>query len=275
MKAIILAAGYATRLYPLTKDKPKALLPIGAQTMMDYLTRGLADIKEITEVHIVTNHRFAAQFEDWACEAKQKDDYRRLNFFVWDDGTMSNDDRLGAVGDMQYVVERAQLDDDVLVAASDNFFTFPLKLFAEAFYAQKRDLLLAGTIDDIETLRRFAVAELAEDGRVLSLVEKPDNPPSHTGVYALYLYKKETLPLIARYLEEGNAPDSPGHFPEWLCRQGHELGAYCFEGECVDIGTHESYREICARFAGDDETQITVEDNEGAVRFVRCPRREG
>lgn len=274
MKAIILAAGYATRLYPLTKDKPKALLPIGEQTMMDYLTAGLADIEEITDVHIVTNHRFAAQFEDWARQARAQARYRRLNFFVWDDGTMSNDDRLGAVGDMQYVIERAALDDDVLVAASDNFFTFPLRLFSQAFHRQQRDMLLAGFIEDIDTLRRFAVAEVAEDGRVLSLVEKPDNPPSHTGIYALYLYKKETLPLIKRYLDEGNAPDSPGHFPEWLCRSGYELGAYCFEGECVDIGTHESYQEICQRF-GSGETVVRIEDNRGEEQTVCCPRRDG
>ncbi len=249
MKAIILAAGYATRLYPLTLNMPKALLPIAGKPMMDYLVEGIAGISGMTEVHIVSNHKFAAQFEDWKATVDQENRYPNLTFKVWDDGTTSNDDRLGAVGDMQYVIERANLDDDVLVAASDNFFTFPLSLFVDEFHRQKRDLLLAGRIDDIDTLRRFAVATLDENGKVLKLAEKPQEPESNTGIYALYIYKKETLPLVREYLDGGNIPDSPGRFPEWLYRQGHDLGAYTFEGECVDIGTHESYEEICRQYS--------------------------
>ena len=250
MKALILAAGYATRLYPLTLNRPKAMLPIGGAVMLDYLVREMALIPQLDEVHIVTNHKFAGQFEQWCDEAEREGRYPSLRFAVWDDGTASNETRLGAVGDMQFTIERAQLDDDVLVAASDNFFTFPLRLFTDAFYTSGRDMLLAGRIDDVDTLRRFAVATLDEKNRVLTLVEKPQNPPSNIGVYALYLYKRDTLPLIGQYLAEGGLPDSPGLFPEWLCRQGHALSAYLFEGECIDIGTPESYREVCNRFAG-------------------------
>jgi len=250
MKTIILAAGYATRLYPLTINTPKALLPIGGKPMMDYLVEGIAEIPEMTEVHIISNHKFADQFEDWKKTVDEEKRYPNLTFKVWDDGTVSNDDRLGAVGDIQFVIERAELNDDVLVAASDNFFTFPLTLFVDEFRKQGRDLLLGGTIEDIETLRRFAVATLDETGKVLKLAEKPAEPESTTGIYALYLYKKETLPLFAEYLAGGNNPDSPGRFPEWLCRQGHDMGAYLFTGECVDIGTHESYEEICAQYGG-------------------------
>lgn len=246
MKAIILAAGYATRLYPLTENLPKAMLPIGSRVMMDYLMDGIAAVDGLTEVHIVTNHRFAGQFEKW-CEHATVE-YPGLSFKVWDDGTTSNDDRLGAVGDMQFVIDRAELNDDVLVAASDNFFTFPLPLFVDEFHKQGRDMLLAGRIDDIETLRRFAVAVMDDDGRITSLEEKPQNPKGNIGVYALYLYKKETVALIKRYLDEGNIPDSPGNFPAWLHKIGHPLGAYVFEGECIDIGTFESYDEVCARF---------------------------
>lgn len=248
MKAIILAAGYATRLYPLTLNMPKALLPVGKLPMMDYLMRGIAGIEGMTEVHIVSNHKFADQFEEWKRQAEAEGRYPGLSFMVWDDGTVSNEDRLGAVGDMQFVIERAKLDDDVLVAASDNFFTFPLSAFVDEFRAQGRDMLLAGEINDLETLRRFAVATLAEDGRVLSLREKPQDPESNIGIYALYVYHRETLPRVKEYLDGGNVPDSPGRLPEWLCRQGHELGAYVFDGECIDIGTPESYREICEKF---------------------------
>ncbi len=248
MKAIILAAGYATRLYPLTLNRPKAMLPIVGLPMMDYLVREMALLPQLDEVHIVTNHKFAAQFEEWCAQVEQAKCYPSLRFAVWDDGTTTNEDRLGAVGDMQYVIERAALNDDVLVAASDNFFTFPLKLFTDDFERHGRDTLLAGRINAIDTLRRFAVATLDETGRVLTLVEKPQDPPSNIGVYALYLYRRETLPLVQQYLAEGGLPDSPGLFPEWLCRTGRNLGAYLFDGECIDIGTPESYREVCAQF---------------------------
>ncbi len=250
MKTIILAGGYATRLYPLTLNLPKALLPIGGKPMMDYLVEGIAEISDMTEVHIISNHKFAAQFENWKKQADEEKRYPNLTFKVWDDGTVSNDDRLGAVGDIQFVLDRADLSDDVLVAASDNFFTFPLTLFVDAFKQQNRDMLLAGYIPDVETLRRFAVAELDATGKVLSLEEKPYEPKSHTGIYALYLYKKDTLSRIKEYLLTGGNPDSPGRFPEWLFRQKHELGAYEFSGECIDIGTHESYEEICAQYGG-------------------------
>ena len=249
MKAIILAAGYATRLYPLTLNRPKAMLPIGDHAMLDYLVREMALIPQLDEVHIVTNHKFAAQFEDWCAAVEREKRYPGLRFAVWDDGTTSNDDRLGAVGDMQYTIERACLDDDVLVAASDNFFTFPLRLFTEAFEKSGLDTLLVGKIDDLDTLRRFGVATLDGSGHITSLVEKPQDPPSDIGVYALYLYRRDTLPLVGQYLAGGGLPDSPGLFPEWLCKRGHTLNSYLFEGECIDIGTPESYREVCERFA--------------------------
>lgn len=248
MKAIILAAGYATRLYPLTENLPKALLPIGSKVMLDYLVEGLAQIPAISDVHIVTNNRFAAQFDNWVAKVVSENRYPDLSFKVWDDGTATNEERLGAIGDMQYVIDHADMDDDVLVAASDNFFTFPLKLFYDEFVKQGRDMLLAGRIDDIDTLRRFAVATLSPDGQVTSFAEKPQDPAGNTGIYAMYIYKKSTVPLISEYLSGGNNPDSPGRFPEWLFRTGHPLGAYVFEGECVDIGTIESYEEVCKRY---------------------------
>jgi len=160
MKAIILAAGYATRLHPLTLNTPKALLPIGGRAMLDHLVEGIARIENMKEVHIVSNRKFSAHFEAWKAQAEQEERYPQLTFRIWNDGTRTSADCLGAVGDIDYVIRHAALDDDILVAAADNFFTFPLKLFVEAFYRQGRDMLLAGYIPDVETLRRFAVAEL-------------------------------------------------------------------------------------------------------------------
>ena len=246
MKAIILAAGYATRMYPLTKDKPKALLPIGGKVMLDYLMDEIATIREIDTVYIVTNSRFAGQFSAWAQEAAAR--HPRLALDVLDDGTDSNENRLGAVGDMRFVLDHRPVDDDLLVAASDNFFTFPLKDMVDDFKARGRDTLLGQHLGWVEDLKRFAVATLDENARVTALVEKPQQPPTDIGIYALYLYKRETVPLIYTYLEEGNPPDAPGHFPEWLYKR-KEVGVYLFEGECVDIGTPQAYKEICERFA--------------------------
>ena len=139
------------------------------------------------------------------------------------------------------------MDDDLLVAASDNFFTFPLTNMVDDFRARGRDTLLGKHLGWVEDLKRFAVATLDEENRVVALVEKPKEPPTDVGIYALYLYRRDTVPLIRDYLDQGNPPDAPGHFPEWLYTR-REVGVYLFQGECVDIGTPESYQAVCRRF---------------------------
>ena len=242
MQALILAAGYATRLYPLTIDTPKALLPIGQSCMLSFIWEGLKTIPNLSKIHLVTNARFACQFEQW-------NEKNGSPMTIWNDGTTGNEDRLGALGDVKFVLERAAIDDDLMVLASDNFFTFPLVHFYDAFVRTGKDTLLAGEIDDVNELRRFAVAKLDENGIVQELVEKPQNPASTTAIYAMYLYRRDTLPLILQYLAQGNAPDSPGLFPQWLYKR-REVHAWIFDGECVDIGTKETYREVCEKYGG-------------------------
>ncbi len=243
MKAIVLAAGYAMRLYPLTKDKPKALLEIGGRTMLDYLMDELASVPEIDEAILVTNSRFYGQFVDWAAGRS----FPGLSVRVLDDGTDTNENRLGAIGDMRFALEKTGIADDVLVAAADNLFTFRLDDFVESFRKTGKDTLLAKAMGRTEDLKRFAIATLDEKGRVIGLVEKPQNPPTDIAVYALYLYRRDTLPLVERYLREGNNPDAPGHFPEWLYKI-RDVRAYLFTGECVDIGTPDAYAAACAEY---------------------------
>jgi glucose-1-phosphate thymidylyltransferase len=240
MKALILAAGYATRLYPLTLNQPKALLPVAGKTILDRLMTHIATISEIDRVHIVSNHKFKPHFDAWAADAEKEKRYPNLEICIWDDMTTSNDDRLGAVGDIQFGIDQGRIDDDLLVAASDNLFTFPLRAFIDDFKSHGCDTVLAKKLEEVDLLRRFAVATLDENRRVTKLIEKPEVPPSDVGVYALYLYRRDTLPLIRQYLDEGRSPDAPGHLPEWLCAR-RDVRAYLFEGECVDIGTHEAY----------------------------------
>ena len=244
MKAIILAAGYATRLYPLTENMPKALLDIGGKTILERLFDAFAFEKSIDEVHIVSNSRFSSMLQAWA-QSKQKK-YRQP-IYVWDDGTSSNETRLGAIGDIAFVMEKAHLDDDLFIAASDNLLTVDLESYFEDFRSHGCDLLLAGRLEDYEERKRYAVLELDEKKRVIGLEEKPEHPKSDVVAYAEYIYTRASAKLFSEYLHQGGNPDSPGRFPEWLYRRS-EVRAHIYPGECVDIGTVRMYNETCDKW---------------------------
>jgi len=238
VKAIILAAGYATRLYPLTKDRAKALLPINNRPMIDYILDKIETVKEIDEVFVVTNSRFAQQFIEWS-----KNVDTSLPITILDDGTDSDENKRGAIGDLYFVLEEANIQDDLMVIAGDNYFTYSLEAYMDFFVEKGGDCVCAKICADKEALKQFAVAQVDEDHRVIEIEEKPQVPKSDLAVYAAYFYKKETLPLFKEYLEEGNSPDAPGNFPVWLCKR-QAVYAYPFTGECYDIGTPESYYEV-------------------------------
>jgi len=243
MKAIVLSAGYATRLYPLTLNTPKGLLPIGKKSILDFITDEIEKIDIIDEMFIISNHKFYENFSKWA-ETRET----RLKVTVFDDNTTDDSNKLGAIGDIWYTIEKGKIDDDLLVVAGDNFFTFDLRDYIDFYKEVDGDTILAKEIDSIDDLRRFANAVLDENDRVVYMEEKPQNPKSNIGVYASYIYKRETLPLIGQYLKEGNNPDAPGFFPSWLYEK-KPVYCYKFKGECYDIGTPQSYKEVCEKFA--------------------------
>ncbi|GIP37759.1 hypothetical protein J31TS4_10390 [Paenibacillus sp. J31TS4] len=239
MKALILAAGYATRLYPLTLHTPKALLPIRqGVTILDTIVDKLEALEEISEVCVISNHRYIHAFEGWLRARRPGKTIRLI-----DDGSEAEEDKRGAIGDLQLAIEQMGVGDELLVVAGDNLFTFGLQDYVAYFHAAGTDCILVREVEDAEELKRIGVAELDEDGRVLSFEEKPERPRSRFGVYALYLYRRETLPLVADYLKEGNNPDAPSHFPEWLYKR-RELRAYLAQGAVYDIGTPEAYRHV-------------------------------
>lgn len=242
MKALILAAGYATRMYPLTLNCPKALLPMGGGTMLDIIAGKIAEIPGICEIVIVTNRRFYAMINEWA-----EDFSSNIKVTVLDDGTSSENDRLGAVGDIVYAIENGNIDDDLLIMACDNLFDFSLAELYRFFGEKASDCVCAGVMEDPEEIKRYGVIEADGDGNILSFVEKPDKPRSDLAAYAIYMYKRETLPLFRRYLSDGRGGDSPGKFLEWLCGVKN-VCAYRFSGECFDIGTVSAYEEACKRF---------------------------
>jgi len=240
MKAIILAAGYATRLYPLTKDKPKALLPVGKKPIIDYITDEIATIEEIDKLIVISNDLFFNEFANWA-EIKQNGYPKEI--VVVNDNTTNDTNKLGAIGDLNYTIKKLDIDDDIVVIAGDNLFTYKLKDSYDVFKDTYTDLILAKHITDVNELKRMAVGILDENNVIVDMEEKPKNPKSDIAFFATYFYRRDTIKLIDEYLEEGNSPDAPGNFPAWLYTR-KKVMAHLFEGECYDIGTFESYGEV-------------------------------
>lgn len=239
MQCILLAAGYATRLYPLTENMPKALLKLGEKTILDMVVDKISEVNDIETIYIVTNEKFHTHFEDWAKTYGGSKTIKVLN-----DHTTNNDNRLGAIGDLKYVIDSEKVDDEILVMASDNIFGFSLNDFVKVYREKNKDMICAHTIYNHEDLHSMGVVELDNDGKVLSFEEKPENPKTDLGVPPFYLYRRETLPMIDKYLAEGNNPDAPGHFVPWLIGQT-DVYAYVFDATRIDIGTPESYYEAC------------------------------
>ncbi len=238
MKAIILAAGYATRLRPLTDSIAKQLLPIGGRPMMDWVCDKVEEVTD--EIHVVTNTRFVDDFGRWASG--------RDAVSVHDDGTTSNDDRLGAIGDIAFVLERTGTDDDLLVIAGDNLFDFSLVAFAD-FTREKGVASAVAVYDcgDLELATHYGVVEVGEDDRVVSLEEKPSEPRSTLVATACYLYHHEHVPLVEHYLAEGNPPDQPGRLVAWLHEREPVYG-YRLPGLWYDVGSPEELLEADNRW---------------------------
>lgn len=238
MHAIVLAAGYATRLRPLTDKVAKPLLPLAGRPMLDYLADKVDDVRDVEALHVVTNSRFASDFETWA-EARSA----RLPVHVHDDGTSSNTDRLGAIGDLQFVIEGAGLEGkDLFVVAGDNLFDFSLQDYLAFWRSRGGSAIGVHDVGSRALARQYGVVELDGDDRVVSLVEKPEEPASTLASIAAYLFTAEHASLVADYLAAGNPPDQPGRFVVWLYPRAPVYG-YRFEGDWLDIGDRSQLLE--------------------------------
>jgi glucose-1-phosphate thymidylyltransferase len=236
MKALILGAGYATRLGELTKNRPKPLLPIAGKPMIDHLFGQLDGIEEIDAAYVVTNARFADQFACWAAERRG-----RLPVTVLNDGTTTDQNKLGAIGDIRFTVHQAGITDDLFVGAADNLFDFDLReLFA--LFRQRGSCVGLYDVGRLDLMPQYSEVRLDGDQRITHLVEKPPQPTSTFMATALYIYQASHLPLLERYFAEGGNMDSPGRFPAWLHRHVPVYG-HVFQGRWFDIGTPEQYRQ--------------------------------
>jgi len=242
MKGIILVAGYATRLYPLTKDRPKALLDFWGKPILTYIFENMEQIKAIDEVFIVTNSRFYKHFNEWKDTLNTS-----IKISIVDDGTDSDETKLGAIGDLEVAINTYNIDDDMMVLLGDNLFTYSLLDFYNFHVEKNADCIPVKEVDDLETLKRVGVVQTDGGGKVLDFVEKPQEPKSNKAAFGAYIYKKDSIPFIRKYIEEGNNMDAPGNLPAWLYKQ-KPVYAFTFEGECFDIGTVSSYNEVLGNY---------------------------
>jgi glucose-1-phosphate thymidylyltransferase len=236
VKAIVLAAGYATRLRPLTDTWAKELLPVGGRPILDGIVESIEAVDEVDAVHVVTNAVKAPAFRAWA-------ERRRGDVRVHDDGTSTNDDRLGAIGDMQFVIEREGIDDDLLVIAGDNLFDFDVSELVRFWRSKgEHSVVAVRDVGTKELARQYGVIELDADERVVDFVEKPDEPRSTLAAIATYLYGRRHIPLIKTYLADGNPPDQPGLMVAWL-QEREPVYGWTFDSTWYDIGNLEQLLE--------------------------------
>jgi glucose-1-phosphate thymidylyltransferase len=240
MKVLILAAGYATRLYPLTLTQPKPLLPVAGKPMIDYVLDNLAAIDGIDQVYVVTNAKFAGHFEKWA--AGHATSHSRIKFTIINDGSTDDSNKLGAIGDLNLVLTKEKVDDDLIVVAGDNLFSEKLAAFGK--FCREKDAPVLGTYDvgSLEQVKKYCAINLDAQGKIVFFEEKPKQPTSTLIGIALYYYPKATLPLIKQYLAEGNNPDQPGRLIQWLYPR---LPVYTWTvpGIWYDIGSKETLEE--------------------------------
>lgn len=247
LKAIILAAGYGTRLYPLTRNTPKPLLAVGKKPIIEWIIDRLSAVDGIDRIFVVTNHRFASNFAEWQRKFVQKS---ATPVEIIDDNTGSNEDRLGAIGDMNFCIDKAGINDDLLVVAGDNLFEFDVNEFVK-FAAKKPAAIALKDMKGSEpsAISRYSIVELDPKSRITDFQEKPQNPKTSLISIGIYLYRKNVLKKIKEYIAEGNTPDAPGYFVQWLHKRTEVYG-YVTSGLWYDIGDIDSYTKACAIYEG-------------------------
>lgn len=239
MKCIVLAAGYATRLYPLTENFPKPLLEVNGVSILDHLLRDIDRIDSVDGHIIISNHRYYENFVDW----KNANTAVKKPITVLDDGSTSNEVRLGAVKDIQFAIDKLGIDEDVLVIAGDNLIDFSFKDFVDYAREKNASAVMVSQEKDIEELKKCGVMIPDENMKILSMEEKPKEPKSEWCVGPFYYYKREDLPLIAKGIAEGCGTDAPGSLVCYLCENTSVYG-YVMPGKRYDIGDLESYEHV-------------------------------
>lgn len=243
MKCLILAAGYATRLYPLTENFPKPLLKVRDKTILDWLVDDIKTSGEVDEYVVISNHKFAGHFSEWA-EGRHDD-----RITVVDDGTSTNDTRLGAVRDIQFAIDSLGLDDDMLVIAGDNVLDFSLVKFIEYASAKGTSCIMRFFEPSEQRLRKCGVVEVDDQDLILGMEEKPSEPRSHWCCPPFYYYTRKDAARIPEGIAAGCGTDAPGSYIAWLATQV-PVHAMEMPGHRYDIGDLESYHSVREQYNG-------------------------
>ncbi len=242
MKNIVIAAGYATRLGELTKNFPKPLLKIGESTILGRMLDDIDRIPDIDEHIVITNHKFASIFEDWA-----KEQHYSKPITIVDDGTETNDTRLGAVCDLLFAMDKLHIDDDLLVVAADNLLFFTFKDFVDFAKSKDASCIMCHEQPSIEKLQRTGVVVLDADNKVVNMEEKPQEPKSHWAVPPFYIYMKKDLDLVRHSVENGCGKDAPGNLAHYMVDNA-TMYAWPMNGGRFDIGSLDTYYEACEKY---------------------------
>lgn len=242
MKNIVIAAGYATRLGELTKNFPKPLLRIGDNTILGRMLDDIDKIDDIDEHIIITNHKFAHVFEEW----KKAQSYTKPITIV-DDGTETNETRLGAVCDLLFAMDKLNIDDDILVVAADNLLFFSFREFVEFAREKGTSCIMCHEQLSVEKLRRTGVVVIDEENRVINMEEKPERPKTHWAVPPFYIYRKDDLELIRHSVEKGCRKDAPGNLAHYMV-DNTVIHAWPMSAGRFDIGSVDTYYEACEKF---------------------------
>ena len=238
----MIAAGYATRLGELTKNFPKPLLKIGENTILGRMLDDIDKIPEIDEHIIITNHKFANIFEEWASTQSYK-----KPITIVDDGTETNETRLGAVCDLLFAMDKLKINDDILVVAADNILFFSFQEFVDFAKQKDTSCIMCHEQSNIEKLQRTGVIVLDDNDKVLNMEEKPQEPRSHLAVPPFYIYLKKDLDKVRHSVENGCGKDAPGNLAHYMVEQV-DMHAWKMTAGRFDIGSLDTYKEACEKF---------------------------
>jgi len=250
MEAIILAAGYATRLYPLTLNKAKPLLKVAGKPIVEWVLDNLANIPQLGTVYIVTNDKFANDFQVWS-DRYTAGGPKRSRIKIINDGSRTDDDKLGAIGDINFVISRENLtNEDLLIVAGDNLFEQSLAEFVE-FAKGTQATVAVHDVGNLEAMKKYGAITINSKGIITHCEEKPAHPKSTLAAIALYYYSRDVTPLVTTYLAAGNDPDAPGRFVQWLYSR-KPVKTFQIQGKWLDIGSKETLEQADVTFRKDN-----------------------
>ena len=236
MKAIALAAGYATRLYPLTLNTPKPLLKIAGKPMIEYILDKLYEIPSLDEIFIITNDKFFDKFNNWINNYKSN-----ISIEIINDKTNSNEDRIGAIGDIDLVIKREKINDELIIVAGDNLFEFSLKEFVD--FSKDNPIVASHDINNIDLAKQYGILSVDDKYKITNFEEKPEKPKSTLAATCIYFLPSDIVKMIDEYIQKGNPTDKPGHFIQWLYKET-EVYSFVTKERWFDIGSKEQLEEV-------------------------------